>query len=162
MDNRDSTVVIRCFDTCVYTLVYPAFFVEVPKATLRKIFKWLFQFEWYRENEETISFLDRELPILKDAVEAQNKRKIEDAETVWRERLAEYDKAYLNPDPATFPADWTKKQKHVEQQSRKKQNAHRMARVKDAKTVYERAKKQAVKDLERAKEVYSIYLAAKG
>lgn len=136
--------------------------MEVPKATLRKIFKWLFQFEWYRENEETISFLDRELPVLKEAVEAQNKRKVEDAETVWRERLAEYEKEYINPDPSTFPADWTKDAKRAEQKSRKEQNARRMARVKDAKAVYESAKKQAAKDLERAKEVYSIYLAAKG
>lgn len=163
MDNRDCTVVIRCFDTCVYTLFYPAFFVNAPKATLRKIFKWLFQFDWYRENEETISFLDRELqlPVLKEAVEAQNKQKIEDAKTVWRERLAEYEEEYLNPDPATFPADWTKEKKRAERQNRKEQNARRMAYVKDAKTVYERAKKQAAKDLARVKEVFAIYQEAK-
>lgn len=161
MDNRDRVIHIRCFDTCHYNLAYPQFFVEMPRATLRKIFKWLFQFDYYRENEDTISFLNRELPYLSEDVEAKGKERIADREKVWRDRLADSQKEYLDPAIARMPREWSKSAKALERDRRKKQNADNARRVKDAKADYERAKKQAVKDLERAKEVFALYQATK-
>lgn len=161
MDDRDKTVTIRCFNTCTYDLYFPAFFVEASKATLRKILKWLFRFDWYPENEETIRFLDRELPRLQEWVEARNKARIEAAEKKLMERKAEYDLLFESLDQATFPADWSKKRKTEERKARRDRNAQRMIPVKDAKADCERAKKKAAKDLEHAKEVFAIYQDAK-
>ena len=161
MDNRETSIHIRCFETCHYHLAYPMFFTSVPKATLRKIFKWLFQFNYYRENEETIAFLDRELPYLPEAVEAKCKEQVAQREKTWRDRLADSQKEYLDPAIARMPREWSKSAKALERDKRKKQNADNARRVKDAKADFERAKKQVVKDLERAKEVFALYQATK-
>lgn len=161
MDNRETSIHIRCFDDCHYYLAYPMFFTSTPRATLRKIFKWLFQFDYYRENEETIAFLDRELPFLPEAVEAKSKERIAQREKTWRDRLADSQKEYLDWAIAGMPREWSKDTKALERDRRKKRNADNVRRVKDAKADYERAKKQAIKDLERAKEVFEIYQTAK-
>ena len=160
MDKPEKIVTFRA-DTCTYNLAYPDFFLTVTKATLVKLFKWLFRYDWYRENEEAIDFLDRALPDMKEIVEARNKEKVDAAEKRWRERLADYEKDYLDPNPATFPAEWDKGHKQAEKANRKKWNAENLRRVKDAKADHERAKKQAQKDLERVKEVFAIYQEAK-
>lgn len=72
----ETIIRIRCFDTCLYQLVYPTFFVRVTKATLKTIFKYLFQFGWYEENQQAIAFLDRELPEIVQTVDAWNTEKI--------------------------------------------------------------------------------------
>ena len=157
----ETILTIKCFDTCVYRLSFPAFFMNKPITTHRKIFTWLFQFDWYKENEETIIFLDREMPRLPETIKAEGEQRIEKAEKVWRERMADYQKEYLNPDPATFPADWTKAKKREERAIRKQWNATQMIPVKDAKAAYESAKKQAPKNVERAEMLYEIYRNAK-
>ena len=78
-----------------------------------------------------------------------------------QECIEDYERDFLDPDPATFPADWPSAKKRAEVKSRKDWNAPRMQRVKNAKMNLEQAKKQAKKDLERAKEVYEIYLTEK-
>lgn len=157
MAKYGKTVVIRCFDTCVYTLLFPTFFTTAPKATLCKILKRLFQFEWYRENEETIDFLDRELPELNKTVEAEGAERIAGAEKAWRDRMADYERDFLDPNMASFPADWSKDKKREKRKRRKEFNARNMARVKGAKRNYEYTKKQVLKEIERAKVVYEVY-----
>lgn len=161
MDDREKNVYIRCFDTCRYELVWPTFFLEAPKATLRKIFKWLFMFGDYRDNEDTIEFFDREFPNFISAVEKRGQERIAAKEKVWRDRQADYEKEYLDPNLASFPTDWPKTKKRAEQKIRKERNARSAQRVKDAKTSYELAKKNAAKDFVRAAQVFELYQEVK-
>ena len=64
-------LMIRCFDSCTYEVVYPQFFIDCTIPNLRKLFRWLFQFDYYEENRETIDYLADNLPLL--AAEAQKK-----------------------------------------------------------------------------------------
>lgn len=157
----EQVITIRAY-SCTYRLVYPAFWLAVPKATLCKIFKWLFRFEWYTENQEAIEFFDRELPDMVKIVDAQNAEKISAAEKEWRARQADYEHDYLDPNPATFPATWDKGHKQAEKEHRKKWNADNLRRVKNAEARHRWAQKQAAKDHERAELVYQIYLAERG
>lgn len=157
----DKTVVIRCFDTCYYTLVYPAFFLDRPKATIQKLFRWLFAYEWYSENEATIAFLDRELPLLPEIVEAQGKERIARREQVLQERKATYEKEYLDPNMARMPRDWSESTKTIERDYRKQTNTSNKWLVKEAEAELDHTKKQAVKDVARAKEIYEIYKSEK-
>ena len=161
MDNPEKTVVIRCFDKCYYTLVYPAFFLTMPKSTTQKLFKWLFDYEWCSENETTIAFLDRELPLLPEIVEAQGKERIARNEQRLRERKATYEKEYQDPNMARMPRDWSESSKALERDYRKQTNASNRRLVKEAEAELARAKKQAVKDAARAKEIYEIYKTEK-
>ena len=137
----DKTVVIRCFDACYYTLFYPAFFLGKPKATIQKLFKWLFAYAWYAENEATIDFLDRELPLLPEIVEAKGKEWIADAEKTLQSRTRYYDLDYLDPDMSKMPAAWDKDKKRHERDKRKSHNAENLRRVKEAKAAVEYTKK---------------------
>lgn len=72
--DKDTVIVIRCFDNCVYRLAYPAFFLEAKKPALRKIFKYLHQFDW--KNRETIEFVDREFPNFVNTVKALSNERV--------------------------------------------------------------------------------------
>ena len=157
----EQVITIRAY-SCTYRLIYPAFWLGAPKATLCKIFKWLFRFDLYPENQEAIEFFDRELPDMVKIVDAQSAEKISAAEKEWRARQADYKHDYLDPNPAMFPATWDKGHKQAEKERRKKWNADNLRRVKDAEARHRWAQKQAVKDHERAEMVYQIYLAEKG
>ena len=161
MDNPEKTIVIRCFDTCRYALTYPVFFLTTPKATIQKLFKWLFAYEWYFENEATIAFLDHELPLLPEIVEAQGKERITRREQRLQERRATYEKEYLDPNMARMPRDWSDSMKTLERDYRKQTNASNKKLVKEAEAELEYAKKRAVKDVARAKEIYEIYKTEK-
>lgn len=160
MDKPEKIVTFRA-DTCTYNLVYPDFFLTVPKANLVKLFKWLFRYDWYRENEEAIDFFDRALPELKELVEARSKEKMAAAEKKLSERMTDYEREYRDPSMSKLPADWSKDKKKSERDRRKEFNRKYMERVKDAKTALRWAEKQAQKDLERVKEVCAIYQDAK-
>ena len=157
----EQIITIRAY-TCTYRLVYPAFWLTAPKATLCKIFKWLFRFEWYTENQEAIKFFDRELPDMAKIVDAQNAETISEREQTVKDRKADYEHDYLDPNPATFPETWDKGRKQAEKERRKMRNADNLRRVKEAETRLKWAQKQAEKDHEKAELVYQIYLAEKG
>ena len=89
---RQETVTIKCFDHCTYTLAYPDFFLRSDKPSLRKLFKWLFQFFWKQPNEDTITFFDRELPELELLVTDLGKERIAAAKKEWQDHYA---KAHL-------------------------------------------------------------------
>lgn len=160
MDKQEKIIIFRA-DTCTYNLVYPDFLLSLPKANLVKLFKWLFRYDWYRENEETINFFDGALPELQGLVEARNKEKVERAEKKLSERMAEHEHEYRDPRMSKLPADWPKDKKELERERRKEANKRLMDRVKNAKTALKWAEKQAQKDLERVKEVYVIYQESK-
>ena len=149
---RQETVTIKCFDHCTYTLAYPDFFLRSDKPSLRKLFKWLFQFYWKRPNEDTLTFFDRELPELESLVTDLGKERIATAKQEWQDHLDYYHREYKDPKEAATPD---------EKRKFKEWNAARMQQVKYAKAHLGQAEKQAQKDLERAKEVIAIYLEAK-
>ena len=148
MDNN--VVTIKCFDTCVYQLVYPQFFIEAGKPTLKKLFKWLFQYEW--RNEKTIAFLDENIPEIGKAISEINKEKIAKRQSDVNDRQYYYDREYKDPRQAATPE---------EKQKIKEQNAARKKRLDEAKSFLKSAEKQAQRDLQRATEVIAIYLEAK-
>lgn len=160
MDKPEKNVTFRV-DTCFYDLVYPDFFLTIQKANLVKLFKWLFQYDWYTENKDAIEFFDRALPELQELVEARNKEKVAAAEKKLNERRADYERECLDPRMSKLPADWSMSEKRFEHDRRMETNRRNRERVNDAKTVLRQAEKQAQKDLERAKEVYAIYQKAK-
>ena len=92
---RQETVTIKWFDHCTYTLAYPDFFLRSDKPSLRKLFKWLFQFYWKQPNEDTITFFDRELPELESLVTDLGKERIATAKQEWQDHLDYYHKAHL-------------------------------------------------------------------
>lgn len=147
--DKDS-IVIQCFDRCKYNLAYPDFFLTADKPALRKLFKWMFLFYW--RNEETIEFLERELPDLKDLVRDQNDRRILAAKRNLSDKENYYQAEYVEPKTAATPE---------EKRNIKEHNAMRMQRVKDARSRLNRVEKQAQKDLERVKEIIAIYQEAK-
>lgn len=153
MENRDMIVSMRCFESCHYEFVFPRFFTVSGKATLRKVFKWLFQFDYYPENREAVEFFDREFPQLIDRLETE----IEATKKSWHERSVEQLRDKADTDPANLPQEWTKKRKREEISVRKKANAELARKVKDAKAYYDRA----VKDHAYAKEVYELFKEAK-
>ena len=148
MDNN--IVTIKCFNHCLYELVYPRFFIEAGKPTLRKLFKWLFQYEW--KNEKTIAFLDENIPEIGKAIGEINKEKIAKRQSDVNDRQYYYDREYKDPRQAATPE---------EKQRIKEQNAARKKRLDEAKSFLKSAEKQAQRDLQRATEVIAIYLEAK-
>lgn len=162
MDKYDRVLVIRCFDTCTYTIEYPRFFLEADKATLRKILKYLFRFEWLAENQNTICFLNQALPDFVNLIDAKNAERIAAAEKEWYREQACYQVDFRDPNPATFPVSWDEGHKKAEKAQRKAWNAKLKERMKNAKSRYEQAKRQALKDYQRAQEIGALYLTAKG
>lgn len=160
MDKPEKNVTFRV-DTCFYNLVYPDFFLTIQKASIVKLFKWLFQYDWYTENKDAIDFFDRALPELQQLVEARNKEKVAAAEKHLSETTADYEREYLDPKMSNLPADWSKSKKRFEHDRRIAFNKRNKEHVNDAKTVLRQAEKQAQKDLERAKEVNAIYQKSK-
>ena len=154
----ETVVVVRC-DTCTYRLAYPDFFLEAKKPSVRKLFKWLYQYDW--QNTRTIEFLEGAFPGFVALVEERGKTRVDKFAERLRECTADYERDYLNPDPATFPKDMTKDEIRSEKQSRKEWNAVRMQRVKNAQANHERAKKEAKSATERAKQVYELFLSEK-
>ena len=148
MDNN--IVTIKCFNHCLYELVYPRFFIEAGKPTLRKLCKWLFQYEW--KNEKTIAFLDENIPEIGKAISEINKEKIAKRQSDVNDRQYYYDREYKDPRQAATPE---------EKQKIKEQNAARKKRLDEAKSFLKSAEKQAQRDLQRATEVIAIYLEAK-
>ena len=150
MDN--GIVTIKCFDSCVFTLVYPDFFTVSDKATLRKLFKYMFRFDW--RNEETIAFFEREFEFsnLEDTVNNRNAEKIAKARIEWNDRVDFYNREYKDPKCAATPD---------EKRKIREQNAARNKRVREAYAALRRAEKQAQKDLEKCKEIRAIYQEAK-
>ena len=161
MSNYDPDVRFRCFDTCFYRLEYPLAFLRMKLSTLKKLFKWLFQFSWYEENKEAIDFLDRELPQLGELMQERGKARITEAEQRYKERLNDYRNFYKDPDPAYFPASWTKTQKRKEATARKRRNQELVKYAREAKDALERAQKTTKINVERAKAVYELYQNAK-
>lgn len=147
----DKTVTIQCFDNCTYNLLFPRFAMEMRKPALRKIFKWLFQFDWV--NQSAIKFFDWEFPQLIEEIE---KTRIPEAKEAWRKESIKYQNEYRNPDPRFFPP-MTKKEQRKKIAEIKKGNAALMKYVKEAKAAHDQAKK----DLEHAKEVYEMYQSEK-
>lgn len=66
-------ITIRCFDNCVYELAYPEFFLKARKLVLRKLFTWLYRFDW--KNSEAIEFAEREFPNFVNAVQESQENK---------------------------------------------------------------------------------------
>lgn len=154
----ETVVVVRC-GTCTYRLAYPDFFLEAKKPTVRKLFKWLYQYGW--QNVRTIEFLEGAFPGFVALVEDRGKIRVDKFAERLRECTADYERDYLNPDPATFPKDMTKDEIRAEKQSRREWNAVRMQRVKNAQANHERAKKEAKSATERAKQIYDLFLSEK-
>lgn len=150
----DKTVSMRCFDACNYVFAFPRFFLMSPKATLRKVFKWLFQFDYYPENREAIEFFDREFPVAIEDAEAN----IRETKHLLEKRSIEYQLEYRDLDPKSFKDCPTKKKQREERAARRLHNARLMDLLKDAKSAHENAKR----DCERLKEIYALYQEAKG
>lgn len=157
--DKGRVIVIRCFETCTYRLAYPAFFLEAKKSTVRKMLKWLYQFDW--QNREAIEVVEQEFPNLVDTVDAQNQERVTKLAQRLQECTENYERDFLDPDPAAFPPDMTKDEIRSERQARKDWNDIRKQRVKNAKSNLEQAKKDAKKAHERAKEVYELFLSEK-
>ncbi len=156
----DKIVTFRA-DSCIYNLVYPYFFLSATKAALVELFKSLFWYDGYRENEEAIRFFDTALPVLKTEVEVKFKERISAAEKKLSERRADYEREYLDPNMSRFPANWSKRKKVAERDARKKWNKDLVALVKEAETSLEWAKKEAAQALKHAERVITLYQAAK-
>lgn len=154
----DKIVVIRC-GTCTYRLAYPTFFLETGKPVLRKLFKMLRRHEW--QNPETIEFLEREFHNLPGTVAARGQARIDKLAARLRESEADYERDFLDPDPATFPKGLTKDQIKSEKAARKEWNAPRLRRVKDAKANLDSAKNDVKRSIERAKQICDLFLTEK-
>lgn len=127
----EQTVRIDCFDTCVYTLKFPQFFETATLTNCKKLFKYLFQFEYKGENDKTIAFLDTALPEL-----------CAEKKGVWHVKSVEYQNGFLSTDRAALPSNlFYRKEINAEIARRKKNNDALMRKVKSAKSQYEHAKK---------------------
>lgn len=158
MTATSKIVVIRC-GTCTYRLAYPTFFLEANKSNVRKIFKLLYRHNW--QNRETIEFLEREMPNLAEEVAAQGAAKVEEKAERLRRVRADYDRDFLDPDPSTFPKGMIREQIRAEKAARKEWNAPRWQRVKDAKANHDRAKNDASKNTQRARQIYDLFVTEK-
>lgn len=148
------TVVIRCFDTGVYTLLFPKFFMEAPKAKLKKIFKWLFQFDRYDENRAAIEFLDTEIPRFSEYLKTE---RIPETQKAWELRSKEFMDGYRSIDPMFFPSGLNRKEKQTVAATRRKRNKELMLKVKEAKAAHDKAKK----DYDHSIEVYGMFKSEK-
>ena len=154
----DTTLVVRC-DTCTYRLAYPDFFLNAKKSALRKLLKWMYRYGW--QNTDTIRFLEQEMPKFTATIEARGRARVEKSAERLQACTAEYERIYLDPDPAKFPIGLTKEQIRSEKQSRKDWNTRHLQPVKNAKADYEKAKKEAKDATERAKQIYDLFLSEK-
>lgn len=136
---NDQVITIKCFDHCVYRLHAEAFVDTAGLIKQRKLFGYLVKFDW--NNAETIRQLDELLPEMIDeayaAWQAESQYFADNAKGTARAAL---------PSNMVYAEDIEK-----EVQSRKTANNKLMAKVKAAKTTYEKRKK-----------CYEAYLAAKG
>ena len=126
----EKVLTIKCFDTCRYELVYPLWFQTATQASIRKMFKWLFQFGFHRENQDAISFLTDALPQL-----------ITETKQVWDKCWCRYEAEKQSLDKKSLPAEWTGRKKVQEIARRREQNNCLMRLVKDAKTTHEKTEK---------------------
>lgn len=121
---------IKCFDSCVYNLHFPMWFLNATQAHCIKLFKWLFQFGFHHDNQESIAFLSYALPTL-----------IEDTKADWEIKLSEYESGKLSLDKASLPRDWTGKQKVEEIKRRREHNAALLQTVKDVENTHKKSLK---------------------
>ena len=142
-----------------YILAYPEFFIEAGKATLRRILRECCRYGWL--NRAAIDTLDLDLPNLEETIRRQDADRIEKLRKEWEYQKTVYQHDFLNPDPDTFPSDWTKKQKQQERRDRKQHNSCLLREVNRAEQDYRRAQAQAPKRIEKAREVVEIFRAAK-
>lgn len=113
---------IKCFDKCVYNLNFPAIIEASTLAKCKKLFQFLFQYDYKDGNDETIAFLDNALPAL-----------CEKKKMVWRDKSIDFQNGYLSTDRAAFPQLFYRKQIIEEVARRKKNNDGLMRAVKKAK-----------------------------
>ena len=122
-------VVIRCFDTCVYTLRFPQFFLQAGIKNCRTLLKFLFQFAY--KNPDTIAFLDKAFPTL-----------CENTKEEWRQASKDYADGYQSTDRASLPPNLFYRAAIVaEIKARKLHNEKLLSAVKKAKRANERAEK---------------------
>lgn len=119
---------IKCFDTCRYELVYPLWFQAATQANIRKMFKWLFQFGFYRENQDAISFLTDALPQL-----------ITETKRDWDGAVQGYESGKLSLDKKSLPAEWTGREKVQEIARRRDFNKALLRVAKDAETTHKKS-----------------------
>ena len=124
------TLTIKCFDACVYSLFFPEWFLQATQAQSKKLFKWLFQFGFHRENQEAIAFLSDALPVL-----------IEDTKAAWDKSLSDYESGKLSLDKKSLPAEWSGKRKVAEIKNRREHNAALLRAAKTAETTHKRSLK---------------------
>lgn len=127
MADKSKAITIRCFGNCRYDLYWPLWFEAKPTADARKMFLWLWRFDFYEENRQTIKIIEADFPAI-----------IEERKTAWNERSKEFSEGYKDPDPTYFPYNWTKRQKHTESAKRKKENDALFRKVKTAKAAYDK------------------------
>jgi hypothetical protein len=126
----EKALTIKCFDACVYNLIFPAWFLQATQAQSKKMFKWLFQFGFHRENQEAIAFLSDALPAL-----------IEDTKADWDKSLSDYESGKLSLDKKSLPAEWSGKRKVAEIKKRREDNAALLRATKVAETTHKRSLK---------------------
>ena len=139
----EKTLTFKCFDACVYSLTFPAFIFDVTLEANKKLFKWLFQFDFHRENQETIAFLSDALPAL-----------IKETKEAWGTRLSDCESGKLSLDKKSLPREWSGKRKVAEIKKRREHNADLLQAVKEAEATH----KRALKMLEQFNETKSKWL----
>lgn len=129
MDEAKPTVItILCFRHCRYDLYWPKWFEVKPVADARKMFLWLWEYEYfYKENKEAARIIETDFPAI-----------IAEKKAAWGERSKDFSNGYKDPDPTFFPAHWTKGQKCTESAKRKRENDALYNKVKKAKAEYDK------------------------
>ena len=124
-------VQIKCFDRCIYRLEFPKFFEEYAIAKCKKLFQFLFQFDYKPGNDETIAFLDVALPAL-----------IEEKKQEWADRSHDFQNGYLATDYAALPSTCNYRNVRIKEVKRREENNDRLLRaVKSAKSKHDHAQK---------------------
>lgn len=124
----NKVLTIKCFESCVYEVNYPLFFVSAPLPKVKKLFKFMFQFGYL--NEAAIADLDRMLPTL-----------AEEWKPIYEAAEKSYTEGLQDTKLSSLPKDWTKEHKYLEQQRRREHNSELLSNLREAQAQYEHAQK---------------------
>lgn len=143
-DSKPKIITIRCFGKCRFDLYWPKWFEVKAVADARKMFLWLWRYEYfYEENRQAAKIIETDFPEI-----------IEAKKVAWGERSKEFSEGYKDPDPTFFPYNWTKGQRRAESAKRKRENNALFNKVKKAKAEYDKFVKLQETFLEAKNTIY--------
>lgn len=138
----ESIITIKCFDSAVYTLNFPAFVAALQVSKLKTLFTYLMRYHFKSGNEDTIHFLDENLP-----------KYVEDTRKDWILKSKEFSDNYLNTDRRFLPNSIL----HLS----RKEIAEEIKRRKEYNNELERDLKDAKRNFEHAQKVFETYTKIK-